>query len=29
MVQPTDTGNRDDLPHFSRLNRTLFWSVLF
>ena len=29
MVQPTDTGNRDDLPHFPRLNRPLSGSVLF
>ena len=28
MVQPTDTRNRDDLPHLARLNRPLFWSVL-
>ncbi len=28
MVQPTATGNRDDLPHFSRLDRPLFWNVL-
>ena len=28
MVQPTDTGNRDDLPHFPRLDRPLLGSVL-
>jgi hypothetical protein len=28
MVQATDTRDRDDLPHFSRLDRSLFWSVL-
>jgi len=29
MMQPADTGNRDDLPHFSWLDRPPFWSVLF
>ena len=28
MVQPTETGNRHDLPHFSRIDRPRFWSVL-
>jgi hypothetical protein len=27
MVQPTDTRNCNDLPHFSRLDRPLFWCV--
>ena len=29
MVQPTDPRNRDDLPHFSRFDRSLFRGVLF
>ena len=28
MVQPTHARNRDDLTHFSLLDRPLFWSVL-
>ena len=28
MVQPTETGNRDDLTHFSWFDRPLFGSVL-
>ena len=28
MLQPADTENRDDLSHFSRLDRPHFWSVL-
>lgn len=28
MVQPCDTGNRDDLPDSSRFDRPLFWNVL-
>ena len=28
MVQPTETGNRHDLPHFSRLDRPRIWNVL-
>ena len=29
MMPPTDTRNRDDLPHLARLNRPLFWNVLY
>ena len=28
MVQPTEPRYRDDLPHFSRFDRPLSWSVL-
>jgi hypothetical protein len=28
MMQPTDARNRNDLAHFARLDRPLFWGVL-